>query len=467
MTPLCRAMAVMVIFCCISASPAHAFEGGRYGPVKLVEPTSQARGFVIFFSGRHGLTSADDAAAHEIATAGAMVVEVDTSAYLRRLDKLDEDCHEPEVDAEWLSRQIQRERSFPNYLTPILAGVGEGATLAVMTLAYAPVATIAGVVALDPTSTIRSKRPLCVSEHLRHRAHAFRYEVPKSLPGFCVIEFTPNASKRDRHYMMESKRKGAPFQIEEVALHQSIGDTLRALIEPHLAKPPLAKPPLANRKVHLTDISSLPLDVLAVAHPSNVMAIVISGDGGWRDLDRTIAENLQQRGVPVIGWDSLRYFWSKKTPQQIADDLANVMRTFMDKWQTPQVALLGYSFGADVLPFAYNRLPDDLRSHVVLIALLGFSKNADFQITVSGWLGEPPGPEALPVLPEVNQIPPTLMQCFYGEDEDDSDCPELQRRGVQTFRISGGHHFNGDYAALARDIMERLQKVASRTAFER
>ena len=160
--------------------------------------------------------------------------------------------------------------------------------------------------------------------------------------------------------------------------------------------------------------------------------------------------------MPVVGWDSLRYFWSKKTPRQIADDLATVMRTYMSKWHASEVALIGYSFGADVMPFAYNRLPADLRAHVKLLALLGFSKSADFQITVTGWLGEPPGPEALPVLPEADKIPSALMQCFYGQDEGDSDCPDLAKRGVQVIRTTGGHHFDGNYDALADDIMRRL-----------
>ena len=125
------------------------------------------------------------------------------------------------------------------------------------------------------------------------------------------------------------------------------------------------------------------------------MAVVISGDGGWRDLDKTIAEDLQSDGIPVVGWDSLRYFWSKKTPQQTANDLAIVMRTFMAKWHASDVALIGYSFGADVMPFAYNRLPDDptfARKDSSLCS--AFSKTADFEITVSGWMGERPGPKA-------------------------------------------------------------------------
>ena len=151
-------------------------------------------------------------------------------------------------------------------------------------------------------------------------------------------------------------------------------------------------------------------------------------------------------------------FWSGKTPQQTASDLTAVLRTFMATWHAREVALIGYSFGADVMPFAYNRLPDSLRSHVALIALLGFSKTANFQITVTGWLGELPGADALSVLPETDKIPSRSMQCFHGQDEKDTDYNELARRDVEIIRTTGGHHFDGDYNALARRILAGFER---------
>jgi type IV secretory pathway VirJ component len=447
------AVALVAVLSCVCAAPAFAIDGGHYGPVKLAEPPSQPRGFVIFFSDRNGLTPADDAAAHAIAQGGALVAEVDTSAYLARLDQLNEQCHQPSFDAEWFSRQVQRERHFADYLTPVLAGVGEGATLAAMSLAWAPAATIAGAVSLDPSATIASERPICSSGPIQRRADGFRYGAMKKLPGFWSVGLTSNVTKENRDYAIALQHQGAPLQLHEIGSAESVGDALRTLIEPHLAKP----------KVAVSDISELPLTVLAVEHPSNLMAIVLSGDGGWRDLDKTVAEDLQRQGVPVVGWDSLRYFWSAKTPEQIANDLAAVMQTYMAKWHSSEVVLIGYSFGADVMPFAYNRLPETLRSHVRLIALLGFSRTADFEITVSGWLGEPPGPNALAVLPEVDKIPAPLMQCFYGRDEGDSACPELARRGVEVISTTGGHHFDGDYNALARRILTRCKVLQQST----
>ena len=443
------AIALTIGLCSVLALPAYSIDVGRYGMVKTAEPEHQARGFVIFFSGHDGLTASDDAAARAIAGVGALVAEVNTPAYLRRLDKTDEKCHRLVGDMELLSRELQREHGFPNYFTPILAGVGEGGTLAAMALTEAPAATIAGVVSFDPSATVTSRRPICTSASVQARAAGFSYGAKKHLPGFWAVAVTPGVAEADRDYVMALSRNGAPLQLQQLGPNRNMGDALRTLIEPQLAKPATGP---------ATSISALPLTILGVGHPSEVMAVVISGDGGWRDLDKTIAENLQRDGVPVVGWDSLRYFWSRKTPQQTASDLAAVLRTFMARWHASEVALIGYSFGADVMPFAYNRLPDSLRSHVALIALLGFSKTADFQITLTGWLGEPPQLDTLAVFPEVDKIPSRLMQCFYGQDEKDSACPDLARHGVEVIRTTGGHHFDGDYNALARRILAGFER---------
>ena len=217
----------------------------------------------------------------------------------------------------------------------------------------------------------------------------------------------------------------------------------------------LSEPHLGSRAPDEEDVSDLPLIELPAAHPTNMLAIVISGDGGWRDLDKTIAHDLQSWGVSVVGLDSLRYFWSKKTPEQTADDLARIMRFYTARWHARSIALIGYSFGADVLPFIYNRLPARERDEVTVVALLGFARAADFEIRVTGWLGLPPSSTALPVQPEIAKLPSALVQCFYGADEEDTICPELQQLKMAAIRTSGGHHFGRDYEPLARTILEK------------
>ncbi len=446
---------------CLCASTAHAFEPSRFGSVKLAEPAGEARAVVIYFSGREGWTKRDDTAAQAIAKSGALVAEVHSKIYLRRLDKLDEKCHELVYDTELLTRQLERERRLPTYLTPIVAGIGEGGTLAELNLVQAPAVTIAGAVSIDPTEIIASRRPICSDLSTTARRGGYRYSAPKKLPGFWIVGLTPHARRADREYIMRLRHEGAPIDLHEMPPSMATGDASRSLIEPHLAslRPAVTKVP--TNVPPAVDISALPLAELPVDHPSKLMAVLLSGDGGWRDLDKTIAEDLQQQGVPVVGLDTLRYFWSKKTPQQTADVVAALIQTFMTKWHTDKVALVGYSFGADVMPFAYNLLPPSLREHVVLISLLGLSKSADFEISVRGWLGEPPGSDALPVLPQAIKIPPHLIQCFYGQDETDTACPALADRGAETFRRNGAHHYDGNYGALADAILAGFKKRAS------
>ncbi|MEE9877952.1 MAG: hypothetical protein PBU97_16320 [Stenotrophomonas maltophilia] len=44
----------------------------------------------------------------------------------------------------------------------------------------------------------------------------------------------------------------------------------------------------------------------------------VSGDGGWAGLDKDVASSLNEHGVAVVGIDSLRYFWSERTPKGFA-----------------------------------------------------------------------------------------------------------------------------------------------------
>ena len=461
MTGLRRALAFFAAAICLCASTAHAFEPGRFGNVMIAEPAGEARGVVICFSGPKGLSKADETAARAMAKGGALVAEIDSRKYLSRLDKLNEKCHELVYDTELLTRQLERERRLQSYVTPIVAGVGEGGTLAELNLIQAPAATIAGAVSLDPAETIASRQPICSDLPTTARRGGYRYGAPKKLPGFWIVGLTPKVHKRDREYIMKLRHEGAPIDLHEMPPSMATGDALRSLIEPYLAKPGPAVTEIPTNTAPTVDISALPLAELPVGHPSKLMAILLSGDGGWRDLDKTIAEDLQQQGVPVVGLDTLRYFWSKKTPQQTADVVAALIRTFMPKWHADKVALVGYSFGADVIPFAYNRLPPRLRNHVVMISLLGLSKSADFEISVRGWLGEPPGSDALPVLPQATKIPAHLIQCFYGQDETDTACPQLAQLGAETFRRNGAHHYDGNYGALAEAILAGFKKRAS------
>ncbi|KND56215.1 Type IV secretory pathway, VirJ component [Candidatus Paraburkholderia kirkii] len=399
------------------AHVAESIAGGRYGQVALTKPAGDMTGFVVLFSEKGGWTPADQQAADALAARGAMVVGVDTARYAARLaaDKSEKSCHNLVGDAENMSHQLERTVQTNQYFSPILVGAGQGATLAERSLGQAPDNTVAGAVSLAPGAQLDARFDPCPPDPTIIHA--------KGLPGFI-----------GRAAMQPGRSKA---------------DALVAMTSPHLKK---AGPATES------DVSDLPLIELRAAQPTNLLAIVISGDGGWRDLDKTMALALQRDGVSVVGIDSLRYFWGEKTPQRTADDLARVIRTYEARWHTSHVALVGYSFGADAMPFAYNRLPDAVRAQVSYISLMGFSPAADFQIRVTGWLGMPASDKALKVRPELDRLPPSMVQCIYGEKEEDTLCPALTKTGIEVVKLPGDHHFGGDYDALALRILAGWRK---------
>lgn len=182
------------------------------------------------------------------------------------------------------------------------------------------------------------------------------------------------------------------------------------------------------------------------------LAVIVSGDGGWADLDRDLAELLQARGVAVVGIDALHYFWTRRTPDQAAADIAAVVDSAMTRWGRDEVILIGFSFGASVLPAIANRLPPDLKGKVVSAALLTSYTWANWEIHVGGWFRDEPDDHATDVLPEARALPMPLL-CIYGTDETaKSVCPLLADVATVESR-PGGHHFDKNYPALADSIL--------------
>jgi type IV secretory pathway VirJ component len=205
-------------------------------------------------------------------------------------------------------------------------------------------------------------------------------------------------------------------------------------------------------------IADLPLTIVAAA-PGKVspyFAVFLSGDGGWVGLDRGVADELANHGIAVVGWDSLKYFWSARTPQGAAADLDRVLRHYTNQWGKPHALLVGYSQGADTMPFMVNRLPAATRSMVDLTALLGISDNALFEFHLENWVGG--GSGGLPTRPELARWSGSPYVCIYGEDDGDSVCAQLAGKYGTAVKLPGGHHFGGSYTEIATEIIAHLPK---------
>ena len=210
-----------------------------------------------------------------------------------------------------------------------------------------------------------------------------------------------------------------------------------------------------------TPVDDLELDLLPVtsvnpADKDKPMVVFFSGDGGWAELDSTVSANLVKQGMPVVGWSSLTYFWSFKTPEQTAKDFQRILAYYSKEWQRSRVILIGYSFGAETFPFAITRLPPEYRKMIVGGAMLVPSISSNFEIHVSDWL-QTSAAGRYPTLPEVKKIQDMPLLCLYSELEDGDLCPLLSKQSnVTLMQLSGGHNFGKRYALITKKILQAM-----------
>lgn len=417
------------------------------GTVRLFHTAHPSSGFVFVFSDAAGWTPGLEKISRELAQRGAVVAGVDLPQYLRGLAASDDGCHYLISEVEDMSERLQRDLAFPRYRSPILAGIGEGGTLAYAALAQSPNVTVAGAVSVEPAAVLHTKVPLCEgADATKSPEGGFTYEGRAALPGWWHVV----VAKPEPAWLRAAMKTADAVQVGGEG---SPADRLLAAVTPMLQENERGKP---------TKLANLPLVEIEAKHPDHLMAVIYSGDGGWRDIDKQIGEVLAQRGVPVVGVDSLRYFWKEKTPEETARDLDAILQHYMSTWNAPDVILIGYSFGAGILPFAINRLPHTTREHVVLTALLGLETRADFEIALTAWLGASPSKTSPLTLPEVLRLDPTRVQCFFGEEEEDTLCRNPQLDRLERIETKGGHHFDEDYAALAARILDGARKRLSK-----
>ena len=84
------------------------------------------------------------------------------------------------------------------------------------------------------------------------------------------------------------------------------------------------------------------------------------------NLVQSVTRYLNSKNVSVLAINTQKYLWSEKEPVQIACDIESLIDS-NDKWGQKKVVLMGYSMGAEVLPFAVNCMEDKyIRNSTIL-----------------------------------------------------------------------------------------------------
>jgi type IV secretory pathway VirJ component len=187
---------------------------------------------------------------------------------------------------------------------------------------------------------------------------------------------------------------------------------------------------------------------------SNYYVILLSGNGGWRDLDKSLTAYLNSKNISVLGLNTKQYLLSEKKPEQIAFDLETLMDRYDIKWKHDKVVLIGYSMGAEILPFVVNRMDARYTKKIQNIILIGPWQKATFKVKLADYIYETnEGEEIYPELLKVKHIN-TYVIC---DDNEYALCLKPIDGKVDHDELPGGHHFGGDYEALSKLIGKRLK----------
>jgi type IV secretory pathway VirJ component len=451
--------AAALVLACPATWAASTFDYPGLGTVTVEQPAGDLQHVVIFLSGDGGWNKGVVDMARHLADEGALVAGVDTTQMERQARASRANCVSSAGMLEGLSHYLQQKFKLRRYERPVLVGYSSGATLAYATLAQAPAGTFKGAVSLGFCPDLEWSKPLCRGEGLEHDAAArrgFVYRPATHLQDpWIVLQGEQDqvcAAALTRDFVgrvpgaeaLSLPKVGHGYSVERNWLPQFTGAFRRVAAAGDPA--PRALP---------VDVEDLPLIELPSRAPQrDSFAIMLSGDGGWAGLDKEVAAELNARGVPVVGWDSLRYFWNARTPEQAARDLERVIEHYARAWSRSRVLLVGYSQGADVMPFMVNRLPESTRRMVASTALIGVSAEAFFEFSVSHWIGTPTG--GVPVQPELERGRLGHLSCIYGAEEEGSPCRTFHAEGLRRIELPGGHHFDGNYARVASAVLDGL-----------
>jgi type IV secretory pathway VirJ component len=432
---------------------------GRFGRVSVYEPARPPTSVALFFSGDGGWNAGVVDMARAMAQHGSLVLGIDTPRYLAAIDRNGGPCASLAVDAEALSQYGQKVLGLPAYRPPLLVGYSSGAGLSYATLAQAPANTFEGSLSLgfDPALPLRTDlcaggdihtrpsangrgRVLLPVDHLTARWIVLQGNDDQVWPADSAAAFVDRVTGAE---LVRLPRVGHGFGVQSAWLPQFTDAVAR------LAPAPSAPPP--------PELGDLPVVGLPMpASPRDYFAIVLSGDGGWASIDKEIGEELVKAGVPTVGFNSLQYFWHRRTADEAAGALARLIRHYQQAFGRTGVIVVGYSRGADVLPIMLSRLPAGLLDQVKLAAFLGLEHETSLEFRVGDWVGSR-AEGATRLLPEVERLAGHPLLCIYGAREGDTLCPDLPAGLADVVRLEGGHHFDGDYHALARLVLDRVK----------
>lgn len=458
---------------------------GIFGKIIVYKPAKVPDSMVLFVSGDGGWNMGVATMAQSLVQQGALVAGIDIKTYFKKLNSLLSKCCYPAADFEDVSLMLQKKYRLQAYHKPILVGYSSGATLVYGTLVQAPAATFKGAISLGFCPDIEINKPLCagsgLKQHVLIPGKSFYLEPSDNLTApFIALNGTKDqiCDFASTQQFLKEVNTGHLFELPLVGhgfavLANWIPQFKEAY---HLV---LSTPSFSEQKtvqnvlLQSQNLAPLPLDLPVTLIPTALknddlpLAFFISGDGGWTNFDHSLAESLAKNGMPVVGLDAQQYFWNPKSPEESAATIEKTIQHYLQQWNKNEFILVGYSFGANIIPFIADKFSDEVKNHLSGLYCLSPNEKADFEIHIIDMLGMGANKEKYNVPLQIKKVHHFNITCIFGEQEDKTLPPRFKEAGAQIITIPGNHHYNNDPAAAAEAIYKEVKTSADDKTVEK
>jgi type IV secretory pathway VirJ component len=420
-----------------------------FGKVFVYKQSDIPENIVIMISGDGGWKYGVVDFAKTFAELNSMVVGVDIVRYYKYLRKSSDECYNVAADFVKLATEIEKKYNFPEYKSAVIMGYSSGATLVYGILAQARPGTFVGGISLGFCPDIELPKMLC------------------QINGVSEKVLVPGKS----FYLNPDSRLGNPWMVlhgklDKICSYTDVEDFIKKTSDAELITLPkvghgfakwsdfmpqwkdafsrlVATTEVEKKVVQNPDLKKIPVVITTAKSQNNnkPIALLISGDGGWYGFEQSIADNLAKQDIPTLGLDSKKYFWKRRSPEETAADIASVLSYYSKEWGNEKFILIGYSLGAELVPFIVNRLTEEMKSRVTSTVLLSPQIYTDFEIHLTNMIGIGNRQNTYNVIDEIIRMQnvPTLI--IFGDGEK-TKVPELLAKTSAKIRmIPGDHHY--------------------------
>jgi len=447
----------------IAVSPNDSLKVPVFGKVYIYNRTNTVQNVVIMISGDGGWKSGVTGFSQTFSEMNSLVIGVDILQYFKELRQRTDSCYNVAMDFVELATEVEKKYDFPDYKPPVIMGYSSGATLVYGILAQARPGTFIGGISIGFCPDIELPKMLCeingllVTVDVPGKRYILQSDDKLGNPWIVLNGQLDRICNYPEAVEFISKTKNAelitlPKVGHGFAKWSDFMPQWKEAFKQLTARYEKDKP----QKIDINQIKNLPLIITNSKTPDKhaPIALLISGDGGWYGFEQSISDNLATKGIPTIGLDSKKYFWSRRTPEETASDIAKALNFYSKEWGREKFVLIGYSLGAEIVPFIVNRLPEDIKSMVESTVLLSPATTTDFEIHFSNMLGMGNRQNTYNTIDEIKKMQsiPTLL--IFGDGEKTEIPALLNGTSVIIKKIPGDHHYKFNLPLIMQTMRE-------------